>query len=70
MLIEFSKRKSKTDAEYVRLIRDKHDKITEEIYHVARRYFKNSYQDSKYKTLNFTIRNELNEKNKCNSTSI
>ena len=44
MLIEFSKRKSKTDAEYVRLIQDKHDKITEEFYHLARRYFKNSYR--------------------------
>lgn len=43
MLIEFSKRKSKTDAEYVRLIQDKHDKVTEEFYHLARRYFKNSY---------------------------
>lgn len=44
MLIEFSKRKSKTDAEYVRLIQDKHDKVTEEFYHLARRYFKNSYR--------------------------
>lgn len=43
MLIEFSKRKSKTDAEYVRLIQDKHDKVTEEFYHLARRYFENSY---------------------------
>lgn len=43
MLIEFSKRKSKADAEYVRLIQDKHDKVTEEFYHLARRYFKNSY---------------------------
>ena len=44
MLIEFSKRKRKTDAEYVRLIQDKHDKVTEEFYHLARRYFKNSYR--------------------------
>lgn len=44
MLIEFSKRKSKTDAEYVRLIQDKHDKVTEEFYHLARRYLKKSYR--------------------------
>lgn len=44
MLIEFSKRKSKTDAEYVRLIQDKHDKAMNEFYHLATRYFKNSYR--------------------------
>lgn len=44
MLIEFSKQNSKTDAEYVLLIQDKHDKVTEEFYHLARRYFKNSYR--------------------------
>lgn len=44
MLIEFSKQKSKTDAEYVRLIQDKHDKAMEEFYHLAARYFKSSYR--------------------------
>ena len=44
MLIEISKLKSKTDAEYVRLIQDKHDKAMEEFYHLATRYFKNSYR--------------------------
>lgn len=43
MLIEFSKQKSKTDTEYVRLIQDKHNKAMEEFYHLAKRYFKNSY---------------------------
>lgn len=43
MLIEFSKQNSKTDAEYVLLIQDKHDKAMEEFYHLAKRYFKNSY---------------------------
>lgn len=43
MLIEFSKQKGKTDAEYVRLIQDKHDKAMEEFYHLAKGYFKNSY---------------------------
>lgn len=43
MLIEFSKQKGKTDAEYVRMIQDKHDKAMEEFYHLTRRYFKNSY---------------------------
>ena len=43
MLIEFSKQNSKTDAEYVLLIQDKHDKAMEEFYHLAKRYFKNSF---------------------------
>lgn len=43
MLIEFSKQKGKTDAEYVLLIQDKHDKAMEEFYHLAKRYFKNSF---------------------------
>lgn len=43
MLIEFSKQKGKTDAEYVLLIQDKHDKAMEEFYLLTRRYFKNSY---------------------------
>ena len=42
-MIEFSKQNSKTDAEYVLLIQDKHDKAMEEFYHLAKRYFKNSF---------------------------
>ena len=45
MLIEFSKQNSKTDAEYVLLIQDKHDKAMEEFYHLAKRYFKTRWRN-------------------------
>ena len=57
MLIEFSKQNSKTDAEYVLLIQDKHDKAMEEFYHLAKRYFKNSFHSLKSATIiQYTIK--------------